>query len=68
MAGKLPDKKDKGRCSRCPYSLMEIEIKPDKWKGVPKNTKRILGRRQHLWCCKYENDCCRVAWNCMEIY
>ena len=68
MAGKLPNKQDKERCKRCPYSLMEIEISPDKWEGVSKDTKRIKNRRQFLWCCKYENVCCRVAWNCQEIY
>lgn len=68
MAGKLPSKQDKGRCARCPYSYLLIEESPDNWVQVSKNTKRIKGRRQHLQCNKYLNDCCRVAWNCNEVY
>ena len=68
MAGKLPSEKDKGRCLRCPYSCLRIEKAPDFWIQVPKNTKRIRGRRQFLYCSKYNNVCCRVAWNCTEIY
>jgi len=68
MAGKLPSKQDKGRCKRCSYSYMEIENSPDEWIVVSKVTKRIKGRRQFLRCNKYLSDCCRVAWNCTEVY
>jgi len=68
MAGKLPSKRDKGRCRRCPYSYLKIEESPGKWVEVPKSTKRIKGRRQFLYCSVYENVCCRVAWNCSRVY
>lgn len=68
MAGKLPSKADHGRCRRCPYSYMEIEESPDKWVEVPKNTKRIKGRRQFLHCTIYGRPCVRVAWNCDRCY
>jgi hypothetical protein len=54
MAGKLPDIRDKGRCSRCPKST-RIPVDESK----PKE-------RLYLFCTKYQDFCLAVAWNCIE--
>lgn len=67
MAGKLPNPKDKGRCSRCNLSALLVEISPGVWEESSKMTKRVKHRRQHLYCTKYKKACYSVAWNCTEI-
>ena len=50
MAGKLPSKKDKGRCSRCEMSGM-VDFYGD--------------GKFHRICGYYNNFCSSVAWNCI---
>lgn len=49
MAGKLPNPRDKGRCTRCPHSVKKAYEN--------KNGEE----RKHLECKKYGDWCQRVA-------
>lgn len=52
MSGKMPNDRDKGRCSRC--ALSYYGKSPNRPDDYP------LGNI----CLKYKDYCARVAWNC----
>lgn len=54
MSSKLPNPRDKGRCSRC--CLMYFGLPPRRSEGSPAGNV----------CFKYGDYCARVAWNCQE--